>query len=482
MKKKIILYTFMILTVMVAFNACGGDDYEPTSREIDDGDTNGTDYKNLIVGYWSLKKPETNNQKQGNELYVFYQDQKTAKVYINYDAPMHELVTYDMEYYVKGDELHVTKLTDQMGNVSTPNDVYIIYISADEKMATLSNNGSSKTYYRLNEMPQIVPRQTMYAEWSISDFYPPLTFNETLAYVYFYSTNNEKPRISTDVDWLRVEYDERRTPSSTTIFGVSVTQYGVRVYPSFNRGAERYGQIIFKRDNGEAFALDVTQTAYSSMVLDQPGMNYTFTYNGTTYLGFDLNSGAGDPACVFWVFNYDDNPIYYTSSASWCWVKSAILVPGQSYGERRAWRYEISKSKNNGSDRMATITFYKDDGSRGTCTILQYGTNDSGGGTGGGTGGSATSNYDITRTSVCAIYGLDNKQDGDKYTKSYYKWVSKTNSRNVILSTSSTSNSGWIGVASNNYDSSCRGYNVSGYRYKFVDYKPVGGAWYYYFN
>ena len=107
-----------------------------------------------------------------------------------------------------------------------------------------------------------------------------------------------------------------------------------------------------------------------------------------------------------------------------------------------------------------------------------------GGTTGGTTGGGGTSDptagYTITPVSVCAIYMLDNKNTGDKYTKSYYKWVSSTG--RVILSISATNTAYWIGVASKNYDSTRGGYPVSGYSYRYIDYTPVGGAWYYYFN
>ena len=75
---------------------------------------------------------------------------------------------------------------------------------------------------------------------------------------------------------------------------------------------------------------------------------------------------------------------------------------------------------------------------------------------------------------------LDNKNTGEKYTKSYYKWVSSTGK--VILSISATNTAYWIGVASKNYDSTRGGYPVSGYTYRYIDYTPVGGAWYYYFN
>ena len=104
----------------------------------------------------------------------------------------------------------------------------------------------------------------------------------------------------------------------------------------------------------------------------------------------------------------------------------------------------------------------------------------SGGSTGGGGTSDQTTGYTITQVSVCAIYMLDNKNTGDKYTKSYYKWVSSTG--RVILSISATNTAYWIGVASKNYDSTRGGYPVSGYTYRYIDYTPVGGAWYYYFN
>lgn len=109
----------------------------------------------------------------------------------------------------------------------------------------------------------------------------------------------------------------------------------------------------------------------------------------------------------------------------------------------------------------------------------------SGSGTGGSTGGGGgtsdpTTGYTITQVSVCAIYMLDNKNTGEKYTKSYYKWVSSTGK--VILSISATNSAYWIGVASKNSDSTRGGYPVSSYTYRYIDYTPVGGAWYYYFN
>lgn len=106
------------------------------------------------------------------------------------------------------------------------------------------------------------------------------------------------------------------------------------------------------------------------------------------------------------------------------------------------------------------------------------GTRDDGGG--GGTS-DPTAGYTITQVSVCAIYLLDNSNVGDKYSKSYYKWVSNYTGQ-VILSRSASSSASWIGVASKNHDSKCGGHTVSGYTYRYVDYTPVGGAWYYYFN
>lgn len=55
--------------------------------------------------------------------------------------------------------------------------------------------------------------------------------------------------------------------------------------------------------------------------------------------------------------------------------------------------------------------------------------------------------------------GIDNnlsQETYEKYTKSYYKWVSSTGK--VILSISATNSAYWIGVASKNNDSTRGGY------------------------
>lgn len=105
-----------------------------------------------------------------------------------------------------------------------------------------------------------------------------------------------------------------------------------------------------------------------------------------------------------------------------------------------------------------------------------------GGGSGGGGTSDPTAEYTITRTSVCAIYLLDSDQNnGDKYAKEWYKWVSDLTGK-VILSRSSSNSAYWVGVASKNNDSKCGKWPVYSYSYKVVDYTPVGGAWYYYFN
>lgn len=117
------------------------------------------------------------------------------------------------------------------------------------------------------------------------------------------------------------------------------------------------------------------------------------------------------------------------------------------------------------------------------CNGQEYNSSTGGsGGSGGGGTSDPTAGYTITRTSVCAIYLLDSDQNnGDKYAKEWYKWVSDLTGK-VILSRSSSNSAYWVGVASKNNDSKCGKWPVYSYSYKVVDYTPVGGAWYYYFN
>lgn len=90
--------------------------------------------------------------------------------------------------------------------------------------------------------------------------------------------------------------------------------------------------------------------------------------------------------------------------------------------------------------------------------------------------------YNISQTVCFKLYMLDGKNDGSWEVVTYYKWETKSSPYRVILSRGPYYESQWIGVASKNSDSKRGIYDVSKYRYKYINYTPVGGAWYYYFD
>lgn len=112
--------------------------------------------------------------------------------------------------------------------------------------------------------------------------------------------------------------------------------------------------------------------------------------------------------------------------------------------------------------------------------------NNSGNGNGGGNSGDDKSYpynvYNIYETTCFKLYMLDNKDTGSwEVITSYYAWESKSTG-SIVLSKSKDDDSRWIGSASKNNNDKIGVYDVSSYKYKYIDYSPVGGAWYYYFS
>lgn len=90
--------------------------------------------------------------------------------------------------------------------------------------------------------------------------------------------------------------------------------------------------------------------------------------------------------------------------------------------------------------------------------------------------------YNIYETTCFKLYMLDDKDTGTwEVVTSYYAWESKSTG-SIVLSKSTFDDSRWIGSASKNNGKKIGVYDISGYKYKYIDYTPVGGAWYYYFN
>ena len=292
--------------------------------------------------------------------------------------------------------------------------------------------------------------------------------------------DNDDFEVKFDASWIRVKNIENRGTYSWD------PERGDQIYIFLecdnNYGQKRGTQMTISKSTGEILTFYIPQQACYTMKL----LPLTeFTYNGQNYNGFNLTTSD---AYSMWVFveNYNDSEIYVSMSDSWITLDNKVKLDVEA-GDGHSWRYEFSTSKNYGYNRLANIYFSKSTGEFESVTVFHagpYGEKSSGGGSGGGTGGGGSSDptagYTITQVSVCAIYMLDNSNTGDKYSRSYYKWVSSTGK--VVLSRSATNSAYWIGVASKNYDSKCGGYTVSGYSYKYVDYTPVGGAWYYYFN
>lgn len=107
--------------------------------------------------------------------------------------------------------------------------------------------------------------------------------------------------------------------------------------------------------------------------------------------------------------------------------------------------------------------------------------NYNGGGDSGGDNTYPYNVYNIYETTCFKLYMLDNKDTGSwEVVKSYYAWESKSTG-SIILSKSKNDDSKWIGSASKNNSTKIGVYDVSNYDYKYIDYTPVGGAWYYYF-
>lgn len=295
--------------------------------------------------------------------------------------------------------------------------------------------------------------------------------------------DNDDFDVKFDATWLRVEKIENRGTYSWD--PESGDQIYVFIDCDNNYGQKRGTQMTVSKKTGEELTFYIPQQACYTMAIHSLT---NFTYNGQNYHGFNLTT---PDAYSMWVFveNYNDSEIYVSFSDSWITLDNKVKLDVAA-GDGHRWRYEFSTSKNYGYNRLANIYFSKATGEFETVNVFQsgpYGEKSSGGGgdSGGGSGGGTsdpTAGYTITRTSVCAIYLLDNDQsNGDKYSKEWYKWVSDFTGK-VILSRSSSNSAYWVGVASKNYDSWCGKWPVSSYTYKLVDYTPVGGAWYYYFD
>lgn len=264
-------------------------------------------------------------------------------------------------------------------------------------------------------------------------------------------------------------------------------------------GAFRSAKVTIAHPTGDSFEFEIRQE-YSTL----SGSFNRYTFDGVDYSGWDVNYKAHFPAFYAYVsiYNKDDSIVLERAQDAY-WVTLNDNESG--FYEERADQYgfvhyiycfAFNVSENSNWNYRQAHLYFKNSrtGEKlGPVVITQssqYG--DSGGGSGsggsggggGGTGGGSstddTAGYTVSSTSVCAIYATDNSSSGDKYSKSWYKWVSSTGK--VVLSSSRSSKSGWKGVASKNYDSSCKGFSVSSYDYKYVDYSPVGGTWYYYFN
>lgn len=318
----------------------------------------------------------------------------------------------------------------------------------------------------------------------LSDFTQIKSFVEFFYVVVNNYDEDDNFSVKFDQSWLRVGSIENRGVRSWD--PASGDEICIYVECDNNYGSARGTQMSISKNSGETRTFYIPQQACYTMNL----LPLTkFTYNGQNYNGFNFTTSD---AYSMWVFveNYNDSEIYVSMSDSWITLDNKVKLDVEA-GNGHRWRYEFSTSKNYGYNRLANIYFSKSTGEFESVTVFHagpYGEKSSGGGSGGGTGGGTggggssdpTAGYTITQVSVCAIYMLDNKNTGEKYTKSYYKWVSSTG--RVILSISATNTAYWIGVASKNNDSTRGGYPVSGYTYRYIDYTPVGGAWYYYFN
>ncbi|MBR1809075.1 MAG: hypothetical protein IJ776_06785 [Paludibacteraceae bacterium] len=436
----------------------------------------------------------TTDKEEGNDLFIFHED-NTGEYFSQYDNPNvgadtayfnWQLDEYtgvvsctcpdaNYQFFTKSYSTVKKYETFNLSAKKSDTEEYKLVVSLDnEKWWYLSD---------LEERPYMYSHPTFVVATSNGTSKIKVTsFVEYFALFIDNYDNDNEIDIQFDVTWLKVR--EKINDGVRTSSGKTYTRLRYLIDCENNYGEERSATITMSKKSGEVHIYPLVQERITTMSM----MGFDFTYNGQTYTGWQLNSNAASPACAAWVDNYDNKTIYVNTGASWCTYSKTILydVPA---GDGYRWRFDFSVTKNYSYNRMTTITFYKDNGESATQTLVQDGPlgeqssgggGSSGGGSSGGSSSDDTKGYTITRTSVCAIYALDNQSTGTKYSKSYYKWVSS--SGRVILSISSSNSAYWIGVASKNYDSTCKGHIVSSYDYKFVDYSPVGGAWYYYFN
>lgn len=480
------------------FSGCNPDVNNPPSEE--NTHTPADQEKKKVIETADILGVFATHSEWNNSLFIFWPD-STGEYYYRYDEPNVGADTaffnWELDEYTGEMKWICPDPEHQFFKKTYTTTTYYSEITFEATRSATSDLILSNSTFRwyldgLESIPIIYGRPTFTATSTFGIGTFELESYEGTFNVFTDNYDDNPLTISFDVPWLKS--GDVRDMGMQTIGGKSFWRIVYSVQCEINYGEERRGTITISKSTGEIHHYTAIQEKYTTML----SLSDEFTYNGKKYNGWHLNSKSGYPACYEYIKNYDDKEIYVTSHVSWIWKSDKTVFYDMPEGDGHRWCYQFSVSSNSGYTRMTTIQFAKANGESYDLTVVQDGplgedpSNDTSGGSSGDSGGATdnqggsqpsnddTKGYTITRTSVCAIYALDNQQTGTKYSKSYYKWVSS--SGRVILSSSGTNSAYWIGVASNNYETTFRGFIVSGYTYRYVDYTPVGGAWYYYFN